>query len=233
MHEAAFSACGIQASYVAVRASRAQAVSIVQRLREDGYAGFNVTTPLKESIVKLVDVLTTDAAQAGAVNTVACDDGQLRGHNTDGAGLINALKDVFGWSPCGRIALILGSGPAARAFGCQLRNAGAMDVQCWSRNIQSARVVGSAPEGRADLVVSALPHDALLPDSVLSSIGRMTRVFDSNYAAPRSPIPPNVGGPRSDGLPLLVHQGALAFRWWTGLKPPLEVMRAAVGLTRF
>ncbi|MFI5388589.1 MAG: hypothetical protein ACHQY2_02630, partial [Candidatus Eremiobacterales bacterium] len=53
-------------------------------------------------------------------------------------------------------------------------------------------------------------------------------ILDVNYGVARSPIPPDVGARRSDGIPMLLHQGALAFEWWTGTAAPLDAMRAAL-----
>lgn len=229
MHKAAFAACGIGASYEALRVAKDGVTPAVSALRENGYAGFNVTTPLKEAVLSQLDRCTEVAREIGAVNVVRREaDGALAGHNTDGAGLVQALRDVWGLEPGGLEILILGSGPAARAFAQALRNAGAANIRCWSRNAQRARQIGPPPPAAVGLVVCALPAEAIVPAETLKFIGRETRVFDANYAAARCPVPESFGGERSSGLPLLLHQGALAFEWWTGLPAPLDVMRSAL-----
>jgi shikimate dehydrogenase len=76
--------------------------------------------------------------------------------------------------------------------------------------------------------VSALPADATLPPHIEQMSNDDTMIFDLNYGRQRSPVAAMRGRRRSDGLPLLLHQGALSFEWWTGLAAPLAQMRAAL-----
>jgi shikimate dehydrogenase len=230
MQTAAFAAARIDATYEALQVDPGGLRGFVERVRAGSFAGLNVTTPLKEAIVEHLDRLTDEACAAGAVNLVRRVDGSLEGHNTDGAGLVAALADVWDWQPRGANALILGSGPAGRAIARALKRAGAVALACWSRNEQTARTIGPPPHRPVDLAVSALPADAVVPDAILESIGPRTLLFDVNYRAARSPFPPRIGAQRSDGLPMLARQGALSFEWWTGQAAPLAIMRRAVGL---
>ena len=230
MFGAAFAAAGVDASYEAIEVPADQVQAFVENARRGAFAGFNVTTPLKEKIAALLDDLSADARAAGAVNAVRRDGGTLAGHNTDGAGLVRGLADVWGWSPAGASVLLLGSGPAARATAIKLKEAGAVHVACWSRNIETARRIGPPPRRPADLVVSALPGSVVVPDAVLEFVGPRALVFDVNYNAGRSPVPPGLGKARSSGLPMLLHQGALSYEWWLGPPAPLAAMRAVIGL---
>jgi shikimate dehydrogenase len=229
MQQAAFDALGVEAGYEAIDAPRAQAHAVMSRLRDEGYAGWNVTTPLKEAVLPFVDRLSDEAAQARAVNTVrAEDDGTLTGHNTDGAGLILALREVWSWQPRGATVLLLGAGPAARAFAVALAGAGVRTLSCWSRDPGRALQIGPAPTSTVDIVVSALPPDAQLPDAVIQTAQDATLIFDCNYGRAQSAVARMRGRRRSDGLALLLHQGALSFEWWTGRPAPLAVMRATL-----
>ncbi|MDQ2818020.1 MAG: shikimate dehydrogenase [Candidatus Eremiobacteraeota bacterium] len=228
MYAAAFRACGLNASYEAIEVPPDAAAAAIRRLRAEDYAGFNVTTPLKQLAAPLCDALTETAKATGAVNTIRSRRAGLCGHLTDGAGLVRALRDLWGWQATNRKVLILGSGPAARAAGQALKLEGAVRIDCWSRNQTTASLIGTAPSVAPDLVVSALPPAAQAPSEVLNLIRPDTLIFDLNYGARGSPIPPGVGGRRSDGIPLLLHQGALAFEWWTGMKAPLRQMQAAL-----
>jgi shikimate dehydrogenase len=229
MQQAAFKALGIAASYEAIETSIDQAASVVAQLRTAHFAGWNVTTPLKEIMVELVDHLTGQAAAARAVNTVRTEaDGALCGHTTDGAGLLAALKELWSWEPGGSRALVLGSGPAARAIALALRDAGAAEISCWSRNAHAAAAIGPPPAGIADLVVSTLPPEATIPDAVVQCADDRTLVFDANYGRSATPVQHMAARARSDGLPLLLHQGALSLEWWTGRPAPLAAMRQAL-----
>ena len=227
MQNAAFRAAGIDAVYDALRVPLDGLTGAMELLRAE-YAGWNVTTPLKETIVRHLDACVTDAQEAMAVNTVRAEKGHLTGHNTDGAGFMAAIAELWNFSPRGKNACILGSGPAARAIARALEKRGIARLSCWSRNPLTAPEIGPPPVGRPDLLVSALPADAQVPDDVLDAVAAATYVFDVNYRAARSPVPASIGEQRSDGIPLLLYQGALSFTWWTGAAAPLEAMRAAL-----
>ena len=228
MQQAAFHALGIHATYEAIDAGVDEAPELFARLRDAGYAGWNVTTPLKDAAFSLVQVTTDDANAARSVNTVRlAADHSLEGDNTDGRGLISALEELWVWQPQSATVLVLGTGPAARAALVQLRAAGA-DVFCWSRDAQRAARLAPPIARTAGLVVCALAPDAELPDYLLAAADDDTMIFDCNYARSRSPVTRMRGKRRSDGLPLLLHQGALSFEWWTNKPAPLEVMRQAI-----
>jgi len=228
MQNAAFDSAGIDGTYEALRVGKDELASAMERLRTD-FAGFNVTTPLKEAILPFVDALTDVARSALSVNTVRIEKGKLTGHNTDGSGFVDALMDVWKLEPRRLIFCFLGSGPAARAIAQAVVRRNAMRVMCWSRNPLTSAEIGEPPDSRPDVLVSALPYDTEIPADVLDTIEGATHVFDLNYRAPRSPVPDRIGKSRTDGLPLLLHQGAQSFRWWTGVDAPLEAMRAALG----
>lgn len=227
MQAAAFAAAGIDAQYEALRVAAGSSGDTVTRLRDLGYAGFNVTTPLKEEVRAHLDELTEIARAAGAVNSVARRGVKLVGHNTDGDGCARALSDLWRTVLDGADVLVLGAGPAARAIGLSLRSRGAR-ITCWSRREDQAAAIGPLPARRATLVISALPPDAEVPDEVIAAVDPRADIFDVNYGAARSPVPSGVGTRRSDGIPMLLHQGALAFEWWTGIAAPLDAMRAAL-----
>jgi shikimate dehydrogenase len=231
MQSAAFAAARIVARYDAIRVAAGGAQDAIGRLRAQGYAGFNVTTPLKEEVCAQLDALTDAALAAGAVNTVGRRGGALIGHNTDGEGCARALAELWNSALEGIDVLLLGAGPAARAIALALSARGAQ-ISCWSRSLERAARVGAPPVRTATLVVSALPADATVPARVLARIDPRADVFDINYAASRSPVPPGIGMRRSAGIPMLLHQGALAFEWWTGKRAPLEAMRSALELAQ-
>jgi shikimate dehydrogenase len=227
LHNAAFEHLGIDAEYKAVRVTRADLASKMPRLLGE-FAGFNVTTPLKEAVLSFLDRLTGVAATTAAANTVRVDGSRATGHNTDGEGCVRAVRELWPELPWDAGVLLLGSGPAARAVARAMRERGAASIACWSRNAQTAAAIAPPPSRTADLAISCLPADAVVPDEVLRWIGARTRILDVNYRAAQSPIPAGMGGERSDGLPMLLHQAALAFAWWTGAAEPLEVMRRAL-----
>ena len=227
MQAAAFAARGLDATYSALRADIAGLPALVARLRSEAWAGFNATTPLKEALLPLVDELTREAKRAGGVNVARLDGERIVGHNTDGSGMLDALAEHWTGPLGGVSVLVLGAGPAARAIGIALADAGAI-VACWSRTADRARLVAPPPSAPASIVVSALPSDASVPDDVLAHVASGALIADANYRAARSPVPEHIGATRIDGLGMLLHQGARSFEWWTGLPAPLAAMRDAL-----
>jgi shikimate dehydrogenase len=183
--------------------------------------------PHKAAVAALVDESTAVARRLGAVNCVVNRDGDLFGGNTDGEGFVNAINELWPGALHGSI-LILGSGPAARAIALSLWASGMSNVSCWSRNEEMARAIAPLPKAGIDLVVSALPPAARIMSDVLDLAKTAAFVFDLNYNAGRSPVADLPAANRSDGLPLLLHQGILSFEWWTGRKAPVPAMRAAI-----
>jgi shikimate dehydrogenase len=233
MQQAAFAAMRIDALYEAIEATSDRVRDVFAQLRAQQYAGWNVTTPLKEAVMSLVDRASPEAAAARAANTIRAEDGgNLMAHNTDGAGFVRAVRELWSWEPGSNTVLILGTGPAARAIAIALRASGAVSLACWSRDAARAAQIAPPPGGIATLVVSALPADATLPPHIEQMSNDDTMIFDLNYGRQRSPVAGMRGRRRSDGLPLLLYQGALSFEWWTGLAAPLAQMRAALEKTR-
>jgi len=225
MQQAAFDALDIAATYEAIEATTAQ--PIAARLLADGFSGWNVTTPLKEQMLGAVDSLTDEARRARAVNAVRREGEQLIGHNTDGAGFVRAVVELWSAQVLAQPVLILGSGPAARAIALALSESGADEVACWARSDERARLVAPLPQRQPHLAVWAMPPAAPVPPAIARMIDGAALFFDCNYGERTMPRA-RPGQRASDGLPLLLHQGALAFTWWTGIAAPEQQMREAL-----
>ena len=100
IHRAIFALMGIEADYGVLELARSDAPHIRTRLLSDGYAGVNVTIPYKETVIPQLDVLSAEAEEIGAVNTIALENGRLTGYNTDYYGL-QALFAATGVDPAG------------------------------------------------------------------------------------------------------------------------------------
>jgi len=98
--------------------------SFMERLRQPGYLGANITVPHKATMLQLVDETEALAYEVGAVNTVVNREGRLYGYNTDACGFLKALNKDGGFDPAGRDAVILGAGGVARAATFALAKAG-------------------------------------------------------------------------------------------------------------
>ena len=246
MHNAAAEALGLDRVYVALRVSAADLAAAIRGLAALGFDGANVTVPHKAAAALLCDELGDEARDAGAVNTLSFAGGRVRGDLTDGIGLIAALADV----PA-RV-VVLGAGGSSRAAAAALLRAGSRRVTIVARRAAAAADLAHAlaalePSAQVDaatavpaesggLLVNCTPVGGIADLKALpvpaDVIGRMDAIADFAYRADGSPTPLATaalaaGLPLVDGLELLVRQGALSFRRWTGLEPPLDVMRRA------
>ncbi|MDX6535236.1 MAG: shikimate dehydrogenase [Gaiellales bacterium] len=241
MHNAAYADLGLDWAYVALPVPPHRLAEALRGLSALGFAGVNVTIPHKEGVAALCDELSEEAARAGSVNTVLIsDDGTLRGETTDGAGMLAAIGDL----PEGD-AVVLGAGGAARAAVAALLGTGRPVLVCarrpeaaerltneiggavepWPLHRAPALIVNATPLGQAGAVEETpFDCDLLSADMV---------VCDLAYRADGAPTgliaeARRCGARAVDGLDVLVGQGALAFRLFTGKAAPVEVMRASV-----
>src|ERR687894_1415961 len=94
MHNASFAAEGLDYVYVALDVRPEDLPAAVRGAAALGFRGFNVTMPHKRAMIPLVDDLDEGAGISGAVNTVVIEGHKLRGHNTDGPGLVEACREA-------------------------------------------------------------------------------------------------------------------------------------------
>src|SRR5204863_868303 len=100
--------------------------SLLDAVRATGFAGVNVTYPCKEAVLPLLDEVSAEARQIGAVNTVTIDhNGRTAGYNTDRIGFRRAFEDTIGREAIvGKTALLVGAGGAGRAVSFALFDLG-------------------------------------------------------------------------------------------------------------
>jgi shikimate dehydrogenase len=251
MVEAAYRHHGLDARYLNCEIAPGSLGDAVAGARAMGWAGFNCSLPHKVAVIDHLDLLAESAEVIGAVNTVVASDGDLVGHNTDGQGFVESLRTVV--DPTGLDVVVLGAGGAGRAVAVETALAGAASVTVVNRNerrgAELARVVTEgtgvpaasvvwtgtyAVPATADVVVQATSvgfGDAdALPAVDLDTLREGLVVADVVVSPPRTALLRAAearGAVTLDGLGMLVGQGALAVRHWTGVEPDREVMRAA------
>lgn len=138
MQNAAISALGLDYVYLAFQVTSSQLIQALAGVRSMGISGVNLTIPLKQAASALVDELSDDASDAGAVNTVVNRDGRLVGHNTDGEGFVASMRDDLDLDPRGLRVCVLGSGGAARGVALRLAKEGVHSIAFAARSTERA-----------------------------------------------------------------------------------------------
>ncbi|WP_411683953.1 shikimate dehydrogenase [Acinetobacter indicus] len=206
----------------------------------EGGVGMNVTVPFKEQAFALCDVLSERAKTAKAVNTLWMQDGQLHGDNTDGQGLVDAIR-ALNWNLDNTEILIIGAGGATRGVIYPLVQAGVKKVVIANRTLARAEqlvadlqqavpqaelsAIGlDALAGEFDIAINAtsasLSGDALiLPDAL-----QFQHAYEMAYGKPSSFLEQAKARqiPTSEGFGMLVGQAIESFSIWNGVKPDLK-----------
>jgi shikimate dehydrogenase len=258
MHNAAYAAMDLNWVYLPLPvADQRHLMAVVEALRALPFVGFNVTMPHKRAMLELCDEVAMFAQLAGSVNTVHCVDGHLVGYNTDGRGMLEALRLEANWSPEGARVAVLGAGGAAGAALVACAVGRAAHVTVVNRDVARAEelavraepsfrstevvAVAAGPQSQeaieaADLVVNATPvgmtsgDPSPVPEGWLRA-GQV--VFDMVYQRRSTALldaARGAGATALGGVGMLVSQGALAIDIWaecTQDPAPRDVMRAA------
>jgi shikimate dehydrogenase len=213
-----------------------------------GFRGGNVTTPHKVAIVKHLDRIAESASMMGAVNCIVRRGRELVGENTDGKGFVQSLREKT--DPKGKSVVILGAGGAARAIAVELSLAGCGSVTIVNRDpgrgaelvklLRHARFVPWVGDYRvpesADVVVNATSI-GLFPDVTARIPLDVATLAPRMVVADVIPNPPETRLVRDarargctvlDGLGMLVNQGVIGFKSWTGVDAEPSVMRRAL-----
>jgi shikimate dehydrogenase len=241
MHNAAFSASGLNAVYLAFETRDID--GCLKGMNALGIKGMSVTIPHKSAVIPLLDQVDGLAKRIGAVNTIVNDEGRLVGYNTDASGALKALEEKIELS--GKTCLIIGAGGAARAIGYILRER-SVRLAVTNRSYRRGEELASSLkcpfiplkeiEGiQTDLLIQTTPVGMYPGDeeSVISpdALKQGTVVMDIIY----NPVETRLltmakarGCLTISGLDMFIHQGAEQFRLWTSLEAPISAMTRAV-----
>jgi shikimate dehydrogenase len=254
MQEAAFEALNLNWRYLTIEVYPQDLGAAMQGVRALNMKGINLTIPHKVEVLKYLDEVKPDAALMGAVNTVVRVGDKLVGENTDGKGFMRALTQDAKVDPKGKNVLVLGAGGAARSITVELALAGAQQITIVNRSAERGRVLTellnaktpikasfvqwqgaySIP-GNTDILVNAtsiglFPNIHEKPELDYNSIDSKMVVCDV-IPTPMTPFLDEArqrGAKTVDGLGMLVYQGAIGFKLWTGLDAPVEPMYQAL-----
>lgn len=253
MIEAAYRHHGLAWRYLTIEVAPECLGDAVKGFRAMGFAGGNLTIPHKVAVIRHLDGLTDAAKKIEAVNCLFWRDGKLLGENTDGKGFVASLREVT--DPAGKRVVLLGAGGAARAIGVELALAGAKRITVVNRNESRGRELLRILSERTpaevelirwegdyrvadgtDVVVNATSI-GLFPD-VHARIPLDISTLEADMVVadviPNPPVTRFVREARAsgcmviDGLGMLVNQGVIGFKLWTGVDPDPGSMRRAL-----
>jgi shikimate dehydrogenase len=251
LHRAGCAALGIACESVALRTPIEALPATLDRLASEGYAGCNLTMPLKEPALAWVGEATAAARRARSVNTIAFagDSGKSVGDTTDGPGFLDLLN-AEGRRPSTCNVTLLGAGGSARSLALALADAGAPPVRVVSRRepepgeawggTLGARWAAWGSEAcqreiaAADVLVNCTPLGGDTFPVGVGSVPRSALVVDLTYGEHVTPwvVAARAAGLDAvDGLALLVHQARRSLARWLGRDVrdvPLEPLLAAV-----
>jgi shikimate dehydrogenase len=252
LHEDAFAAVGMRGHYhlmdLDVLPGRTLP-DLLQAAKTAGFGGLNITYPCKEAVIPLLDEVSAEARQIGAVNTVTFDvAGRAAGYNTDRVGFRRSFEEGLGRAAAeGKTAVMVGAGGAGRAVAFALLDLGVSQLLIHDtgagraaglvadlvRHVdpQRCRVIddlSSLPA--ADGVVNATPLGMLghpgnpIPDALLRPHHWVADVIYTPLETELIRLARSKGARTLTGGGMCVHQAAEAFRLFTGLTPDLPRM---------
>ena len=253
MVEAAYHHHGLDWRYINCEVPPEKLADAVLGARAMGWAGFNCSLPHKVEVIQYLDGLGASAEVIGAVNCAVRRDGKFIGENTDGKGFLQSLMAVI--SPKGLNAVMFGAGGAARACAVEMALAGLSHITIVNRDAKRGQVlvdlINSKTPAKAELVVwdkaFAVPADTaivvnatsigLYPDVDARVNVDMASIAPTMVVADIIPNPPRTllireaearGCRVIDGLGMLVNQGVIGIKYWTGVDVDAGVMRRTV-----
>ncbi|MBB4658039.1 shikimate dehydrogenase family protein [Parvularcula dongshanensis] len=225
---------GIDGSYEAIDGGT-DFGAVIERLREAGFAGCNVTLPFKAEAVRLADEVTPLAARLGTGNTLVFAGGRILADNTDVYGMERALRPHM--DARHRTALVLGAGGVAPAAVAALQALGIEKLRIANRTPETAAalaerfglepVLWAARDAAADtdILVNATALGLPGKPPLDVSLGRLPAhavVMDAVYTPQGTALIDRARGrglTGVDGLTMLVHQAIPGFARWFGVEP--------------
>lgn len=257
MHNTAFEALGLDYVYLAFEVQEGNLKKAVEAMKTLNAIGFNVTMPYKTKVLEYLDDISEEARIIGSVNTVKNENGRLTGYNTDGIGFIKSLEEK-GVNYVGEKIVIVGAGGAARAIATQLAFDGVAEIVLFNRTLSKAEEIvksinmnistcRSRALGMDESVLRKEIEDAailinctsigMLPEidkSIISSpevLHKDLFVADIIYEPNKTKLlkfAEKAGCKYMNGLMMVIWQGALAFKIWTGKDMPVDLIKKAV-----
>ncbi len=259
IHNAAYKSVGLEGKYDIIDIKPERLLQTIQNLKDEGYAGFNVTIPYKVEVRKQLQLWDMFVDYAGCTNCVKIKpDGALYGYNTDIYGFTEAIEQNKRDNLAEKKALIIGNGGAARAVAVALVMMKISKIDFLVRDIQKAfalkellkinfkdtacetiqkvtdiksysMIINATPLGTVGENETKMPIAA----SLLEKADKSVIVYDLVYNPQRTVFiktAQEIGLDTIGGLDMLIYQAQKAFKVFTGKQPDYKCMKEAVQL---
>ena len=253
MIEAAYKHHNLDWRYLTIEVGPNDLEAAVHGAKVMGFQGFNCTIPHKVNVIQYLDGLGESASLMGAVNCVVRRDGQWIGENTDGKGFVSSLRELT--DPKDKKVVIFGAGGAARAISVEVALAGANHITIVNRSAKRGEELTTLLQNKLPCYADFTSWDSTysIPtetDIVINatSIGLFPDLdarldFDPETLRPHMVVADVIPNPPAthlvrdarakgcrviDGIGMLVSQGVIGIKHWTGIDPDPAVMRAAL-----
>lgn len=257
MHNTSFEALGLDHVYMAFEVQEGHIKEGLDAMRILNAEGCNITMPHKKKVLEYLDDISNDARIIGSVNTVKNDNGKLTGYNTDGRGFVKALEENSVEFK-GKKIVLAGAGGAARAVATQLAYDGAKELVLFNRTLSSAEEIidninkniptckGIALEMDEEVLKKEIEDAAILVNC--TSLGMKATIDQAIISSPEAlrkdlfvadivydpaqtkllKMAEQAGCRYMNGLMMMIWQGAIAFKIWTGKDMPVDLIKKEI-----
>ena len=237
---------GIEITYEAIEVEPMHFDSSVNRLFDEGYAGLNVTLPLKELAFNFADELTEDSNLSGSVNTLWKEDGTIHGDSTDGRGLDRDLQERK-LNLKNKEIVILGAGGSAKAIIPSLLKEDPKRISIGNRTLTKAEeLIESFSSSKNKMNLFEMSENLnFKPDIIVNStsagiknenielprdlLSKDIYIYDLSYSLEDTPFIKLVKSrgieKYHDGIGMLIHQAALSFKIWNNQIPNTNISK--------
>jgi shikimate dehydrogenase len=248
LHIDAFAAAGITGHYHLMDVDQLHGQTLeglLEAVKTAGFLGVNITFPFKQEVMRLLDALSPEARQTGAVNTVViAPGGHTTGHNTDRSGFRLNFEDGLGRASAeGKTAVLVGAGGAGSAVAFALMDLGLRELIVHDKDI--ARAAALAADVNAHFGTGRCRVTERLSEAIAAADGVANATPIGMTGFPGNPVPVQAlrrehwvadviytpmetelirtaaaaGARVLTGGGMCVHQGVEAFRLFTGIAP--------------
>jgi len=242
---------GVPGHYIPLHIEPSDLKQTLKMLPKMGFIGLNVTVPHKETVMRLVDIVTDRATLIGAANTLIFKrDGKIQADNTDGYGFIeNLTSGAPDWNASAGPALVLGAGGSARAVIAALLEYNIPEIFLTNRTRDRAENLKDIFGPKVKIIdwvdaANAIEDAALVVNATslgmegkpelrvpLDGLRLETVVTDLVYAPLKTTLletAQDIGCRTVDGLGMLIHQAAPGFKHWFGVDPVIDEKTRAI-----